>query len=243
MQSSTGVWRGGLDDNSGILAAPGASAGQEGAPVEVRRWCWQTMPWPEQLSLEAAAVAALLALAAACGGSSDSPSGPSSPALPLSAESANFRYYYSPGDTVEVDRQEAYHAWALRGSGSRCRRRSTIAGTPAARTWVRGRASTTRTCTPSPASSRSIPVVLGQSRNRPHLYGAHRPAIRLLQRRHRRRVPDRSHERRLRAEVQRRAGARGGAALPAGRPARAAALEQHHVDGIPECHGQHAQLP
>ena len=71
------------------------------------------MPVREQLSLEAAAVAALLALAAACGGSSDSPSGPSSPALPLSAESANFRYYYSPGDTVEVDRQEAYHAWAL----------------------------------------------------------------------------------------------------------------------------------
>jgi hypothetical protein len=67
----------------------------------------------ERVWLDAVAVAALLALASACGGSSESPAGPSSPALPLAAESANFRYYFSPGDAVEVDRQEAYHAWAL----------------------------------------------------------------------------------------------------------------------------------
>jgi hypothetical protein len=55
-----------------------------------------------------------LAAAMACGGSTGTPSGPSSaPPLPFAAESANFRFYYSPGDSVQVERQEAFHAWAV----------------------------------------------------------------------------------------------------------------------------------
>jgi hypothetical protein len=52
-------------------------------------------------------------LAAACGGSNGTPSSPTAPPVPLAAESANFRFYYSPGDSVQVERQEAFHAWAV----------------------------------------------------------------------------------------------------------------------------------
>jgi hypothetical protein len=52
----------------------------------------------------------MLVLAGACG---DSPSSPTASPLPLAGESANFRYYFSPGDAVQVDRQEAFHAWAV----------------------------------------------------------------------------------------------------------------------------------
>jgi hypothetical protein len=55
----------------------------------------------------------VLLQAAACGSSSDTPSGPTASTLPLAAESTSFRYYYSPGDTVQIERQEAFHAWAV----------------------------------------------------------------------------------------------------------------------------------
>jgi hypothetical protein len=67
----------------------------------------------ERLVLKTIGVMALLTLAAACGGSSGTPSSPTPSPLPLAAESANFRYYYSPGDSVEVQRQEAFHEWAV----------------------------------------------------------------------------------------------------------------------------------
>ena len=63
--------------------------------------------------LEVVAAAVVLLQAAACGSSSDTPSGPSASPLPLAAESSNFRYYYSPGETVQTERQEAFHAWAV----------------------------------------------------------------------------------------------------------------------------------
>jgi len=75
------------------------------------------MPLTERSLLAPITIPALLMLAAACGGSSDSPSSPTVPPLPLAAESANFRYYYSPGDSVEVERQEAFHAWAVERLG------------------------------------------------------------------------------------------------------------------------------
>lgn len=43
-----------------------------------------------------------------------SPTGPTSTTpLPFVRESATMRYYYEAGDTVDVERQEAYNAWAL----------------------------------------------------------------------------------------------------------------------------------
>lgn len=67
----------------------------------------------KRTDLKMVAVAVVLLQAAACGSSSDTPSGPTASSLPLAAESSNFRYYYSPGDTVQIDRQEAFHAWAV----------------------------------------------------------------------------------------------------------------------------------
>jgi hypothetical protein len=55
-------------------------------------------------------------LAAALVGSacSDTPTGPTATAaLPLQHETASARYYYEPGDTVDVEWQEAYNQWAL----------------------------------------------------------------------------------------------------------------------------------
>jgi hypothetical protein len=46
-----------------------------------------------------------------CGGS-----GPTSPTLgplPVSNETLNFRYHYSPQDTVDANWQETYHTWAV----------------------------------------------------------------------------------------------------------------------------------
>jgi hypothetical protein len=59
-------------------------------------------------------MAAALAVVAACGGSTTAPS---APPLPLATESADFRFYFSPGDAVQVDRQEAFHAWAVKRLG------------------------------------------------------------------------------------------------------------------------------
>jgi len=65
-------------------------------------------------TIRAVVASAGLAAAVACGGSTNTPAGPSSaPPLPFAAESANFRYYYSSGDSVQVERQEAFHAWAV----------------------------------------------------------------------------------------------------------------------------------
>jgi hypothetical protein len=63
-------------------------------------------------SLWRACAVALLAAVSACGGSNSSPSGSTAPPLPLAAESANFRFYYLAGDSVQIDRVEAFHAWA-----------------------------------------------------------------------------------------------------------------------------------
>jgi hypothetical protein len=51
----------------------------------------------------------LLLAAAACGG----PTAPSKTPLPVSSESASFRYHYAAGDSVDVEWQERYHAWAV----------------------------------------------------------------------------------------------------------------------------------
>jgi hypothetical protein len=58
------------------------------------------------------AVAAILAAVSACGGSNSSPSSSTAAPLPLAAENADFRFYYSAGDSVQIDRQEAHHVWA-----------------------------------------------------------------------------------------------------------------------------------
>ncbi len=42
----------------------------------------------------------------------DSPSSPSA-VLTATLESASFSYRFNPGDVMEVDRQEAHHAWAI----------------------------------------------------------------------------------------------------------------------------------
>jgi hypothetical protein len=54
------------------------------------------------------AVVFTLVTALACGDSSTSPTAQ----LPLVTQSATTRYYYEPGDTVDVARQEAFNAWA-----------------------------------------------------------------------------------------------------------------------------------
>jgi hypothetical protein len=62
-------------------------------------------------------LAALLAVALVTG-CSRSPTSPSSTAsLPLVRETAGMRYYHEPGDTIDVDRQEAFNAWALQRLG------------------------------------------------------------------------------------------------------------------------------
>jgi len=57
----------------------------------------------------AACLVALTSGAVAC----DSPSGPSATPLPLQRETASMQYYYAAGDTIDVDWQETYNAWAL----------------------------------------------------------------------------------------------------------------------------------
>jgi hypothetical protein len=68
-----------------------------------------------------ASVSALLALVAALGaGCSDSPTAPTtSAALPLVRETASMRYFHEPGDTIDVDRQEVFNAWAMERLGVR----------------------------------------------------------------------------------------------------------------------------
>ncbi len=56
------------------------------------------------------------ALLAACGGGGGSPASPSQPSQaphPIASESAHFRFFKGPGDVIEVERQEAFHAWAV----------------------------------------------------------------------------------------------------------------------------------
>jgi hypothetical protein len=51
----------------------------------------------------------VLPVVLACGSSSTGPAAQ----LPLVTESASTRFYYEPGDAVDVARQEAFNAWAL----------------------------------------------------------------------------------------------------------------------------------
>jgi hypothetical protein len=53
--------------------------------------------------------------AAACGTSPTGPSG--SESLPFVTETSTSRYYYEPGDSVEVARQEAFNTWAVERLG------------------------------------------------------------------------------------------------------------------------------
>ena len=62
------------------------------------------------------AATALMAMAigAGAGGCGSAPTGPSATAtLPLVRETASMRYYHEAGDAIEVERQEAFNAWAL----------------------------------------------------------------------------------------------------------------------------------
>jgi hypothetical protein len=57
-------------------------------------------------------------LGAACGGS-ETPTGPSVPAsLPFVRETATMRVFHESGDTVDVEWQEAFNAWALARLGT-----------------------------------------------------------------------------------------------------------------------------
>lgn len=58
-----------------------------------------------------AAGVALVLLAPSCGGAGN-PTSPSLQPLPVAAETLNFRYHYSAGDSVDTTWQERYHAWA-----------------------------------------------------------------------------------------------------------------------------------
>jgi hypothetical protein len=51
--------------------------------------------------------------------SCDSPAGPTTQPLPLQRETAGMRYYYAAGDTVDVNWQETYNAWAIERLGVR----------------------------------------------------------------------------------------------------------------------------
>ena len=57
----------------------------------------------------------LVSAAAAC----DSPAEPTAAPLPLQRETAGMRYYYAGGDTIDVDWQETYNAWAIDRIGVR----------------------------------------------------------------------------------------------------------------------------
>lgn len=69
----------------------------------------------EHKCLRSVLVAGLVAFGAACSGSPTSPTATAS--LPLVRETAGMRYYHEPGDTIDVERQEAFNAWALQRLG------------------------------------------------------------------------------------------------------------------------------
>jgi hypothetical protein len=51
----------------------------------------------------------IVVVAAACDRSPTSPSG----SLPFVSESATMRYFHEAGDTIDIDKQEAFNSWAL----------------------------------------------------------------------------------------------------------------------------------
>ena len=57
----------------------------------------------------------LVSATAAC----DSPSAPTATPLPLQRETAGMQYYYAAGDTIDVDWQETFNAWAIERLGVR----------------------------------------------------------------------------------------------------------------------------
>jgi hypothetical protein len=58
-------------------------------------------------------LACAMAVAAGCGGSPTAPAPFSSSTLVVAAQTAAFEYLHAPGDTVDVEWQEAYHRWAI----------------------------------------------------------------------------------------------------------------------------------
>lgn len=61
---------------------------------------------------------ALIAVAVASA-SCDAPAKPTAAPLPLQRETAGMQYYYADGDTINVDSQEIYNAWAIERMGVR----------------------------------------------------------------------------------------------------------------------------
>lgn len=57
----------------------------------------------------------LVSAAVACG----SPAAPTATPLPLQHETAGMKYYHATGDTIDVDWQETYNAWAIERLGVR----------------------------------------------------------------------------------------------------------------------------
>ena len=72
----------------------------------------------DRVALGSLGILAVTVLTANCGGSGG-PTTPSQPPLPVASESANFRYHYAAGDTVDAAWQETYHEWAVARLGVR----------------------------------------------------------------------------------------------------------------------------
>jgi hypothetical protein len=56
----------------------------------------------------------VMVVAASAGGCDGGPASPSpAPTLPLVNQTGSMRYYHEAGDTIDIERQEAFNAWAL----------------------------------------------------------------------------------------------------------------------------------
>ena len=73
---------------------------------------------PQAARVAAVCLVASIVTVVACGSEGGGPIGPSAMlSLPFVQETASTRYYYEAGDTVEVERQEVFNAWALEQLG------------------------------------------------------------------------------------------------------------------------------
>jgi hypothetical protein len=64
-------------------------------------------------------LAGILTAVVGAGVSCDSPAKPTAQPLPLQRETAGMRYFYAAGDSVDVNWQETYNAWAIERLGVR----------------------------------------------------------------------------------------------------------------------------